>query len=182
MPYTKPSIYPCFTEPVALSPVPDKSHSELYTPGVANVRLVGLLVSLGCLLVLLLAWHLEPAHLPLGSQSQLSLPGCALQQRTGYPCPTCGMTTAWAKTVRGQLSVAFQANLAGTVLALACAVAVFAGLVTAIAGNPFYQRFVQPLFGLLSPRQWLYLVFALIIFAWAWKAFWAFFAAHASSL
>ena len=161
-----------------LSSAADKTMSSLHTAGVANVRLVGLLVSLGCLAVLLLAWHLEPDNLPLGPQSQLTVPGCALQQRTGYPCPTCGMTTAWAKTVRGQLPAAFRANLAGTVFALACTAAVFVGLVTAIAGNTFYQRFLQPFFRLLSPLQWLYLVLALIIFAWAWNALWAFLAEH----
>jgi hypothetical protein len=40
---------------------------------------------------------------------------------TGYPCPTCGMTTAFAHAVRGQLWRAFCAQPAGLLLALAAA-------------------------------------------------------------
>ena len=38
---------------------------------------------------------------------------------TGYPCPTCGMTTAFAHLVRGQLWRALWAQPAGFVLAIA---------------------------------------------------------------
>ena len=174
MPHTKPSIYPRFLEPRTLGSAADKALSELRTAGPARLRSVGLLVALGCMAILLLAWHLEPTNLPLGPQSYLSLPECAFQQRTGYPCPTCGMTTAWAKAVRGDLGAAFRANAAATVFALVCAAAALGGLATAFGGRGCYQRFVKPMLGLLRPRQWFYLAVGLIIFAWAWNALWAF--------
>ena len=123
--------------------------------------------------MLLTAWHLEPAHLPLGPASQLSFPGCAFRERTGYPCPTCGMTTAWAKASRGDLIAAFRANIAGAVLAVAAFCGLLFGLATAGLGRPFYLRIVAPVLGLFRPTGWLYALLALIFLAWAWNALWA---------
>lgn len=39
--------------------------------------------------------------------------------KTGFPCPTCGMTTAFSHTVRGSWLSAMYAQPAGFVLALA---------------------------------------------------------------
>ena len=175
MPHTEPSIYPRFVDPRPLVPAVDKAPSERRrTEGPNHLRSVGLLVSLGCMAILLAAWHLEPTDLPLGPKSYLSLPACAFRQRTGYPCPTCGMTTAWARAVRGDLGSAFRANIAAGVFALVCAIAALGGLATALGGRSCYNRFVEPVLGLLRPRQWFYLAVGLIIFAWAWNALWAF--------
>ena len=83
-----------------------------------HLRSSGFLIGLACTVILLTAWHLEPDHLPLGSRSQLSFPGCAFRDRTGYPCPTCGMITAWSRAARGDLITALRANIAGAVLAV----------------------------------------------------------------
>ena len=37
---------------------------------------------------------------------------------TGYPCPSCGMTTSFALTIRGNLVDGVQANSVGVLLAL----------------------------------------------------------------
>ena len=50
---------------------------------------------------------------------QLGLPPCTFKKATGYPCPSCGMTSSFALTVRGDLWHAFQANFVGALLALA---------------------------------------------------------------
>ena len=50
---------------------------------------------------------------------QLGLPPCTFKRLTGYPCPSCGMTSSFALAVRGDLWHSAQANVAGTVLALA---------------------------------------------------------------
>ncbi len=44
----------------------------------------------------------------------------------GIPCPTCGMTTAFAHAVRGQFIPAFHAQPAGLVLALLTALTALA--------------------------------------------------------
>ena len=42
----------------------------------------------------------------------------------GHRCPACGMTTAWAHLVRGQLVGAFRANVGGALLGILDLVAV----------------------------------------------------------
>ncbi len=139
-----------------------------------KLRCGGALVALGCLGILMAAWHLEPRWLPLGSETQLTLPSCGLQERTGYPCPTCGMTRAWGRAVRGNFIEAFRANFAGTILAIGCGLGALGGLGTAIGGKGFYDRFVKPATASLRPGQWLWAVLGLVLLAWLWNALWAF--------
>ena len=140
----------------------------------ARLRCAGTLVGVVCVAILVAAWHLEPKWLPFGPQTQLSLPGCALQERTGYPCPTCGMTRAWGQAVRGDFVKSFRANFAGTILAIGCGLGALGGLGTAIGGRVFYGRFVEPITAQLRPKQWLYAVLGLLGLAWAWNGLWAF--------
>src|SRR5262245_31491696 len=57
----------------------------------------------GVIAVLALARWLEPSPLGYGTHRQLGLLPCSFRRITGYPCPSCGMTTAFAWFVRGQL-------------------------------------------------------------------------------
>lgn len=87
-------------------------------------RLYAALVLLGCAAVLGVAAWLEPAPRGYGTHRQLGFGKCGMLVTTGLPCPTCGMTTAFAYTVRGRLISAFMAQPAGLLLALgtiACA-------------------------------------------------------------
>ena len=52
----------------------------------------------------------------LGTHEQLGFPPCSFHRLTGVPCPGCGMTTAFAHTVRLQFAQALRANLFGTLL------------------------------------------------------------------
>ena len=150
----------------------DKSSVPIVVP--EHLRSWGFLISFGCAVVLVTAWHLEADYLPLGPGSQISFPECALRDRTGYPCPTCGMTTAWARAVRGDLVTALRANIAGAVLAIAAALGVVGGTATAVLGRVFYIGVARPVVGLLSSRGWLYGLLGLILFAWGWNALWVF--------
>jgi len=49
---------------------------------------------------------------------QLGLPPCTFKRVTGYPCPSCGMTSSFALAIRGDLWHSVQANFVGTALAL----------------------------------------------------------------
>ena len=139
-----------------------------------KLRCVGALVGLACVAILVAAWHLEPTWLPFGSETQLSMPSCGLQERTGYPCPTCGMTRAWARAVRGDFVGALQVNMAGAVLVVVCGLGALGGLGTAIGGRNFHGRFVEPITTSLRPEQWFYALLGLILLAWAWNGLWAF--------
>lgn len=65
---------------------------------------------------------LRPDPRGLGTHEGLGLPPCGYLELTGRPCVSCGMTTSFAHTVRGQLPSALRANAVGTALALLCMV------------------------------------------------------------
>jgi hypothetical protein len=68
--------------------------------------------------LLLAAATLTPDPRGHGTHEQLGMPPCTFYLLFGCPCPSCGMTTAWAWLTRGQLIAAFQANAGGAALAI----------------------------------------------------------------
>ena len=79
-----------------------------------RLSLAGLGVA-GAVLLLTARW-LSPDQRGMGTHEQLGLAPCAFSVWTGWRCPSCGMTTAWAHAVRGELTAALQANAGGTLL------------------------------------------------------------------
>ena len=75
-------------------------------------------------MLLATAEWLKPSPLRHGTHQQLGLPPCTFLALFGRPCPTCGMTTAWAHLVRGQVIGALRVNVGGTLLAVVAAIAV----------------------------------------------------------
>ena len=98
------------------------------------------LAALGTAGVLATARGLEPDPRGYGTHVRLGLPPCQFFAVTGYRCPACGMTTAFACVVRGRLGAAWRANPAGSLLGPLCAVLVPWLLVTAILGKPWGFR------------------------------------------
>mgnify|MGYP002626366721 CR=1 FL=1 len=98
-----------------------------------RVALGGLAV--GGLLLLATARTLEPDPRGFGTHEQLGFAPCWLQTWTGYACPSCGATTAWALAMRGQLREAVATNGAATLLALATPVVAGWLLVVAARGR-----------------------------------------------
>lgn len=127
------------------------------------VRAFALAVFLACGTILGVAVYLQPDARGFGTHEQLPFQGpCGFLLRTGYPCPTCGMTTAFAHTVRGQWLSAMKGQPAGFVLALATFVVwIGSGYVLLKGRLPRWQ----PLW--LTPfRIWLGLLI-LLIGGWA---------------
>jgi hypothetical protein len=81
------------------------------------------------------AARLEPDLRGLGTHQQLGFPPCTVREAFGVPCPSCGMTTSFAHFVRGQFLQAAQANAAGLLLAVFCAVQIPWSLTIAITGR-----------------------------------------------
>lgn len=50
--------------------------------------------------------------------------GCELRQRTGWPCPGCGLTRVAERVALGNIAGAWEANPLGTVAALLFALAI----------------------------------------------------------
>jgi len=64
------------------------------------------------------ATTLVPDPRGFGTHVQLGLRPCGFATVTGRPCPTCGMTTAFAWFVRGSIDRSWKANPTGALFAL----------------------------------------------------------------
>ena len=91
--------------------------------------------SAASLSLLVVSAGLEPARAGHGTHEQLGLPGCVWMATFDAPCPTCGMTTAFAHAADGEVMVAFAAQPLGAVLAVGAATAFWLGLHGALAGS-----------------------------------------------
>jgi hypothetical protein len=87
------------------------------------------------LALLAIAVYLRPSERGYGTHQQLGLPPCSFRQLFGSRCPSCGMTTAWSNTVRGQLIEAVRANSAGTALCVAALICTPVLLASGIRGR-----------------------------------------------
>ena len=92
----------------------------------AGVGLLGLLAT---------AAVLRPSPSGHGTHQQLGLPPCTFWVLFHRPCPTCGMTTAWAHLMRGEWIDACRANTGGVLLGVLAMVAAPWLLGSAIRGR-----------------------------------------------
>jgi hypothetical protein len=103
-------------------------------------------LALGLAVVLGVARWLEPDPRGYGTHTQLGLAPCAFAVLTGYPCPSCGMTTSFAWFARGRFDRSWGANPAGSLLAPACAALIPWLLIGAVRGRPLgFKTLEQPL-------------------------------------
>ncbi|HEX3358572.1 MAG TPA: DUF2752 domain-containing protein [Tepidisphaeraceae bacterium] len=129
-------------------------------------RFAALLVSGGCLALLLTAAWLHPSPAGVSTHTGLGLPSCQFLARTGIPCVSCGMTTSFSWFVRGNLLASLYVQPMGTVLAAMCAITVWAGLYIALTGKPLAR-----LLRLIPPRYYIAPLMTWTILAWGWKIF-----------
>lgn len=100
-----------------------------------SIRLLGIVVFAGCATVLGLAAWLRPDPRGFGTHEQLGGAPCGMLVATGFPCPSCGMTTAFAETMHGRPWRAIVAQPTGFVFALATIIFAFAALWTIATGR-----------------------------------------------
>ncbi len=62
----------------------------------------------------IISFLLTPSSAGYGTHQQLGLPPCGFLMITGYPCPSCGLTTSWAYLVRGEILNSLKAQPFGT--------------------------------------------------------------------
>lgn len=93
------------------------------------------LLAIGLLCPLVAAAVLQPDPSGHGTHRQLGLPPCTFLVLFGYRCPSCGMSTAWAHVVRGQVVGAFRANAGGALSALVALLAEPWLLISAVRGR-----------------------------------------------
>jgi len=83
---------------------------------------------------------------------------CGFQQRTGLPCPTCGMTTATLAFAQGKFFEAFDIQPACGLLCSVMVIAAILAFIIAVFG--VYFRFIGRFFAEIKLR---YMILALII-------------------
>ncbi|MBK9120234.1 MAG: DUF2752 domain-containing protein [Phycisphaerales bacterium] len=131
----------------------------------ATVRLWSAGVLLVCLALLGIAVWLQPDARGYGTHEQLGAARCGSFKLTGYPCPTCGMTTAYAYTVRGQLIAAFWAQPAGLLMALGTIM-----LALTSAGAILRGRWPEPRWlWYFTPYRLLLAFLVFFVAGWAFK-------------
>jgi hypothetical protein len=120
--------------------VVDQSSQQVHVRLSPAARCFLALLGGGLLLALVIAACLQPDPRGFGTHEHLGLPPCTFSTWFGLRCPFCGMTTAWAHTLRGQLAAAVAANAGGPLLALAAMLAGPWMLASAIRGRPVLGR------------------------------------------
>jgi hypothetical protein len=123
-------------------------------------------VAVACLALLLVAARLTPSPEGIGTHRHLGLQECGFLQRTGLPCPSCGMTTSFAWFVRGNVLASLYVQPMGMVLAAICGMCVWAGAYIAWTGRPIHR-----MLAMLPPKYHVIPLLALAVAAWGWKIF-----------
>ena len=129
MPVTQPppvindvGVLPLAPPPVELSPEA-KARQLRFT-----VRMWCAFVFIACMAMLSVGFKLDPTvngkYAGTGTHEQLGLPACGLLEHTGYPCPTCGCTTAVSLFSHGHLIHSFLTQPFGFAVALLAALLV----------------------------------------------------------
>ena len=117
-----------------------------------------------CLAVLGASVWLTPDPHGVGTHEQLGLSPCSMLIDYGWPCPGCGLTTAFAAVAHGQFVAAFRAQLAGPFLFVGVVLLVLASGAEVITGRDYLRRF--------RPGWWCVVVPVLItLIGWGVKAY-----------
>ena len=151
-----------FQQHVPSPPVPPRAAVPLRAT--AGERAVCAVLALGALAVLAIAAWLQPDPSGIGTHRALGLAPCGWMVGMGLPCPTCGMTTAFALAARGSFLASAYVQPMGFVLAVGTAATALACLHTALTGG----RLAHVLGARLTPRVVVGLGI-LALLAWGWK-------------
>lgn len=128
----------------------------------AGFRLRGALVFVPCAVVIGLAAWLTPDPAGYGTHQQLGLPACSFLWRTGYPCPSCGMTSSFAAMAHGRFLEALRDHPFGPVGVLVLAAVGLCGLAELVGGRDALR--------LLRPGVWWAVAaFAGVLAGWGIK-------------
>lgn len=114
--------------------------------------------------MLILGSLLVPDPSGTGTHTQLHLPPCAFLMVFGKPCPSCGMTTAFALALHGRPLDALVVQPAGVAVLAAC----FATWLYL----PIAWRSRRPFEHLFEHKAFVPMVVSLIVLimaVWAWR-------------
>lgn len=112
-----------------------------------------------------LAWWLQPSPDGFGTHQALGLPACSWPERFGVPCPSCGMTTAFAYAAKGRFVSSFLAQPMGMLLALAAGGAFVVSLWTLVSG-----RTLAPVYARMWNARLAWILGIVAVLSWGYKA------------
>jgi hypothetical protein len=135
-----------------------------YPPLGWMTRLSCAAVAAGCLTVLAIAARLDPDARGVGTHEQLGLAPCGWLVQFGWPCMSCGMTTAFSHMAHLRPLSALAAQPMGAVLYLATAVTAVLTAVSVVTGRDWPSLYIY----LYEPRVWSG-VLLMWMAAWAYK-------------
>ena len=127
-------------------------------------RLVASAVLVACSAVLGVAAYLTPSPTGLGSHEQLGLPPCGWIAIADIPCPTCGMTTAFAHAADGHLLQALHAQPLGGILAIGVTMAWLVSIHVMITGSRIGGAFAR-----LWSAKMAWALSGAVVLAWGYK-------------
>lgn len=116
------------------------------------------------LAILITAASIPPSPAGTGSHTRLGLSRCTFMDRTGIPCPSCGMTTSFAWLVRGNVLASAYTQPMGCLLAILAAAGVVGGFYEGLTARPVHR-----LLRLVPSGIFLWPLFTVAIAGWAWK-------------
>lgn len=109
------------------------------------------------------AW-LTPDPSGVGTHLQLRMVPCGWTTGLGIPCPTCGMTTAFAAAAEGSLLASLKAQPLGFLLAVATSVAAVVSAFVVVTGSAVGGHLVH-----LLGRRTGWIVLFLALASWIYK-------------
>ncbi len=127
-------------------------------------RLIPMAVMLGCLALLASAARMDASPDGHGTHEQLGLPACSWPGLFDAPCPTCGMTTAFAHTADLNLAQAFITQPMGAILAVVTSVVFWFALHSVLTGSR-----ALGLLGNLATGRVAAIAIALLFGSWVYK-------------
>jgi hypothetical protein len=133
-------------------------------------RAFAALIAAALVAILAIAAWLEPSARGFGTHemlyTRLGRPAqpCTWVALTGKPCPTCGMTTAFAHAADGHLIASVLAQPMGAALALVSATGFWIALHVALTGSNA-AAILHP----LATRRALWASIALLAASWIYK-------------
>ena len=133
-------------------------------PSAARRRVIGAIVAAVALAVLLVASYLEPSPNGIGTHERFNLPPCGWIVLMDLPCPTCGMTTAFAHAADGHLLRGLLTQPLGFLMALGTAMALLLGAYVAATGSRVASVLTR-----LWGRRTGWLLAGLVLVSWGYK-------------
>jgi hypothetical protein len=124
-------------------------------------RWIAGLITAGVVILFGSLWLLQQLHFDFG----LLFGPCGMKQRTGFPCPTCGMTTSVLAFSRGDLLTAFYVQPAAAFLCSVLVITAFFAFLTSVFG--VYFRALDRLWTEIGFRRLVVGLLVILAAGWA---------------